>query len=92
MTAEQEEDRSALEADRSLSVWVAGTLKRCVQGAMSSDAGKFEVSRFCGRKMIVLMRIVSNNESAFLTLSYVCPHCGLLPIEDRAPNQKEEAV
>ena len=38
--AEREVDWSALKADRCLSVWVVHTLKRCVVGAMSNDAGK----------------------------------------------------
>ena len=45
--AEREEDWAALEADRSLSAWVVGTLKRYVRGALSSDEGQFEVSEEC---------------------------------------------
>ena len=42
--AGHEEDWSTLEAD-SFSVWVVSTLKRCAQGAMSNNAGKFDVLR-----------------------------------------------
>ena len=50
--AKREEDWSALEAHRRLSFWVVDTLKRCVTGSLSNDAGKFEVLDFLGRIIV----------------------------------------
>ena len=85
-----------MEQDRRLSVWVVSTLKRCVQRAMSNDAGKFEVPRsVVWRSTDVLRNMVV---SSFLTLSFVHPNCGSsyrkfhLVGVGTARNQKEETV
>ena len=84
MKAEQGDDWSKLKEDRSVTVWVVGTLKSCVRGAISNDANKFEVSRtLCGKVVIFFEKIiVSGAEARSLTMSYVCPRCGLFTIED----------
>ena len=46
---------------------------------------------FCGKSTeFVQIRMVSDTEVGFLIMSYVCPHCGLFPIEDSVPWVRKE--
>ena len=82
----REEDWSALEADRCLSVRVVGTLKRWAKGGLSSDADKFGIPRTAMWKATNFLRraVVSRCEAGPLTLSYVWPLCCLFRIKPKA--------
>ena len=71
--AVREEDWSALEADRSLSAWVVGTLKRCVTVALSNDADQFQVLRNVVWRSTDFLRwiVALHNDAGSVTLLYL---------------------
>ena len=83
MEAGHGDDWSTSEEDRTLTSWLVSTLNKCFRRAMLNDANKFEVLKNVMLKSSDLLRIIdSDTEAGSLTVSYVCPHCGLFLIED----------